>query len=118
MDHTEDPTRWLAKDTPHDTVQALFAGFWQEVVRSGAPVWRRPLGLEVLLPVVSGWQHIWTNESQSVRGADRATAATSPSYLKSPTRIVDETTRPFRRRLEAPCPDLPLLEELRLDGAT
>lgn len=118
MDHTEALARWLAKDAPHDTVQALFASFCQEVVRSGAPVWRASLGLEVLHPEVSGWQHIWTNEGQSVRGADRATAATSPSYLNSPTRIVDETTRPFRRRLEAPCPDLPLLEELRLDGAT
>ncbi len=118
MDQTEAFARWLASEAPHGTVQGLFAGFCQEVVRSGIPVWRASLGLEVLHPEVSGWQHVWTNESLSVRGSDRATAATSPSYLNSPTRIVDETARPFRRRLEAPLPDLPLLEELRLIGAT
>jgi len=109
---------WLAKDAPHDSVEALFAGFCQEIVRSGEPVWRASLGLEVLHPEVSGRQHIWTTESVSVHEADRATAPTSQSYLNSPTRVVDETGRPFRRRLEVPCPDMPLLEELRLAGAT
>src|SRR3712207_4414826 len=118
MSRTEDISLWLANEASHDTVKGLYAGFCQKIVRSGVPVWRASLGLEVLHPEVSGWQHIWTNESQSMRGADRATAATSPSYISSPTRIVDETGRPFRRRLEEPCPDLPLLEELRLTGAT
>ena len=114
----EDIARWLANDAPHNSVKGLFAAFCQEIVRSGAPVWRASLGLEVLHPEVSGWQHVWTNESLSVHAADRATAPTSDSYLKGPTRIVDETERPFRRRLDAPCPDMPLLEELRLAGAT
>jgi adenylate cyclase len=118
MRRTEDISRWLANDAPHDSVEALFAAFCQDIVRAIAPVWRASLGLEVLHPEVSGWQHVWTDESLSVREADRATAATSPSYLNSPTRIVDETERPFRRRLESPCPDMPLLEELRLAGAT
>lgn len=110
--------RWLANDAPLHNVEALFAAFCREIVRSGAPVWRASLGLEVLHPEVSGWQHIWTNEGQSVTEADRATAPTSRSYLHSPTRIVDETDRPFRRRLNLPCPDMPLLEDLRLAGAT
>jgi adenylate cyclase len=110
--------RWLANDAPHQSVAALFAAFCREIARSGTPVWRASLGLEVLHPEVSGWQHIWTDESLSVREADRATASTSQSYLNSPTRIVDETERPFRRRLEAPCSNMPLLEELRLAGAT
>ena len=118
MDQTEALARWLANEAPHDTVQDLFAGFCREVVQSGAPVWRASLGLEVLHPEVSGWQHIWTSESLSMNESDRATAATSPSYLNSPTRIVDETGRLFRRRFDTPCPDLPLLEELRLAGGT
>ena len=118
MNQTEALARWLADEAPHRTVQELFAGFCQEIVRSGIPVWRASLGLEVLHPEVSGWQHVWTSESLSMREADRATAATSPSYLNSPTRIVDETGRLFRRRLEAPCPDMPLLEELRLARGT
>jgi adenylate cyclase len=118
MAQTEDITLWLANEAPHDTVKGLFAGFCHEIVRSGVPVWRASLGLEVLHPEVSGWQHVWTDESLSVRASDRATAPTSESYLNSPTRVVDETGRPFRRRLEAPCPDMPLLEDLRLAGAT
>jgi adenylate cyclase len=118
MDHMEDIARWLVNDAPHSSVKGLFSAFCLEIVRSGAPVWRSSLGLEVLHPEVSGWQHVWTQESLSVHPADRATAPTSESYLKGPTRIVDETGRPFRRRLDAPCPDMPLLEELRLAGAT
>jgi adenylate cyclase len=118
MDRMKDITRWLVSDAPHDTVETLFSAFCRDVVRSVAPVWRASLGLEVLHPEVSGWQHVWTDESLSVRESDRATAVTSLEYLNSPTRIVDETDRPFRRRLEAPCRDMPLLEELRLTGAT
>lgn len=77
-----------------------------------------PSASRVLHPEVSGWQHIWTDQSLSVRESERATAATSPSYLNSPTRIVDETGRPFRRQLKVSCSDMPLLEELRLAGAT
>ena len=118
MRRMDDISLWLANEAPHDSVKELFAAFCQEIVRSGVPVWRASLGLEVLHPEVSGWQHVWTDESLSVHAADRATAPTSESYLNSPTRIVDETERPFRRRLDAPCLDMPLLEELRLAGAT
>jgi adenylate cyclase len=118
MDRIDEIARWLIDQAPHGNVKDLFAGFCREAVRAGWPVWRASLGLEVLHPEVSGWQHIWVNESLSVRQSDRATAASSPSYLSSPTRIVDETSKPFRRRLDVPCPEMPLLEELRLSGAT
>jgi adenylate cyclase len=118
MERVEDIALWLANDAPHGTLEALFGTFCREIVRCGIPIWRASLGLEVLHPEISGWQHVWTDESLSVHGADRATAATSPSYMNSPTRIVDETGQPFRRRLVAPCPDLPLLEELRHAGAS
>ncbi|UVF21036.1 adenylate/guanylate cyclase domain-containing protein [Microvirga terrae] len=111
-------SRWLIERAPHENVRDLFAGFCRELVRAGVPIWRASLGLEVLHPEVSGWQHVWMDESVSVRESDRATAATSPSYLNSPTRIVDETSAPFRRRLDAPAPRMPLLEELRASGAT
>jgi adenylate cyclase len=114
----QDIARWLANDAPHDSVKALFAAFCLEMVRSGVPVWRSSLGLEVLHPEVSGWHHVWTDESLSVEAGDRATAPTSQSYLESPTRIVDETERPFQRRLDAPCHDMPVLEDMRLAGAT
>jgi adenylate cyclase len=111
-------SRWLAIDAPHESVAALFAAFCHEVVRDGALVHRVSLGLEGLHPEVSGWQHVWTREAVSSHETDRATAPTSQSYLHSPTRIVDETERPFRRRLDQPSPHLPLLDELRLGGMT
>ncbi|TDQ09165.1 adenylate cyclase [Phyllobacterium brassicacearum] len=118
MTYMDDIARWLADGAPHHSVGALFDAFCREIVRSGLPLWRASLGLEVLHPEVSGWQHVWTDESLSVAASDRATAPTSQSYLNSPTRIVDDTEQPFRRRLDKPCPDMPLLEELRLSGAT
>ncbi|KQT57544.1 MULTISPECIES: adenylate/guanylate cyclase domain-containing protein [unclassified Aureimonas] len=118
MDSLRDMPRWLALDAPHESVAALFAAFCHEMVREGAPIHRVSLGLEGLHPEVSGWQHVWTREAISSRETDRATAPTSQSYLHSPTRIVDETERPFRRRLDKPSPHLPLLDELRLGGMT
>jgi hypothetical protein len=38
---------------------------------------------------------------------------TNPAYVNSPMPIVDETNRPFHRRLNQPAPELPLLDELR-----
>jgi adenylate cyclase len=118
MDRIDRIGRWLVEQAPHDNVKDLFAGFCREIVQCGWPIWRASLGLEVLHPEVSGWQHVWVDESLTVRESDRATAASSPSYLNSPTRIVDETSKRFRRRLDTSCPNMPLLEELRLSGAT
>jgi adenylate cyclase len=118
MDRIDGVARWLAQEAPHRTVEELFVAFCRQLTLAGWPIWRASLGLEVLHPEVSGWQHVWTDEQLSVREADRATAASSSSYLHSPTRIVDETARPFRRRLDGHCPDMPLLEELRQAGAT
>jgi adenylate cyclase len=109
-----DLASWLANDAPHDTVSNLFNAFCRQVVLSGVPVWRASLGLEGLHPEVSGWQHIWLQESLTLEATDRARATTSQSYLTSPTRAVDETNAPFRRRLDMPSPDMPLLESLRL----
>ena len=114
----EDVARWLAERPLQDSVKTLFAAFCPMIVQSGVPLSRCSLALEVLHPEVSGWQHIWTHESQSLRKSDRANAATSHAYLNSPTRIVDETAQPFRRRLNEPLQDMPLLEELWSEGAT
>ncbi|MGE4251818.1 MAG: adenylate/guanylate cyclase domain-containing protein [Parvibaculaceae bacterium] len=39
-------------------------------------------------------------------------------YNDSPAKVVDDTHRPYRRRLDAPIGDMPLLEDLRQAGAT
>lgn len=111
-------SRWLAVEAPHDSVASLFASFCGKAVRESAPIHRASLTLEELHPEVSVWQHVWTRDGVSVRDVGRANAPTSRSYLQSPTRIVDESERPFRQRLDGPVTKLPLLEELRLDGHT
>src|SRR5215212_7276820 len=104
----DDPTRldglarWLVDRAPHDSVDHLFPEFCREVLR----------------PEVSGWLHVWTDVASSVRESNRAAVSRSASYLNSPTRIVDETDAVFRRRLDGPCPDMPVLDELRDLGCT
>jgi adenylate cyclase len=110
--------RWLVEAAPHETVDRLFPEFCREIVRRSLPIFRATLGLEVLHPQVSGWLHLWTDEATSVRESNRAGISESASYLNSPTRVVDETNAVFRRRLDAPCPDMPVLEELRDLGCT
>jgi len=110
--------RWLVEAAPHETVDRLFPEFCREIVRRSLPIFRATLGLEVLHPQVSRWLHLWTDEATSVRESNRAGISESASYLNSPTRVVDETNAVFRRRLDAPCPDMPVLEELRDLGCT
>jgi adenylate cyclase len=110
--------RWLADRAPHHELGELFSGFCRDIVGRGLPIWRASLSLEVLHPELGGWLHVWTDEALTIRESARAGIAQSPAYLNSPVKIVDETDATFRRRLDAPCPDMPLLEELRLLGAT
>jgi adenylate cyclase len=110
--------RWLADSAPHHALDELFSAFCRKIVQRGLPVWRATLGLEVLHPEVSGWLHVWTDTALSVWQTERTGSVHSASYLNSPTRIVDETEAPFRRRLDAASPDLPILDELRQEGAT
>ena len=74
--------------------------------------------LEILHPETSGSMLTWTDGALASRTNERAGALTRPEYVNSPVRIVDETGQPFRRRLDRPSLDLPLLEELRAEGAT
>lgn len=110
--------RWLADSAPHHALDELFPAFCRKIVHRGLPLWRATLGLEVLHPEVSGWLHVWTDAALSVQQRERTGTTLPASYLNSPTRIVDETEAPFRRRLDAPSPDLPILNELRQEGAT
>jgi adenylate cyclase len=110
--------RWLVDNAPDREIGELFPEFCRELVRRRLPVFRGSLGLEVLHPEVSGWLHVWTDEATSVRESSRAGVSQSAAYVDSPTRIVDETDAPYRRRLDEPCPDMPLLAELRDLGCT
>lgn len=84
----------------------------------GLPLWRSTLALELLHPEFTGPQVIWTAGDTEVRSRTRRDIEESGVYLNSPVRIVDETDRTFRQKLDRPAPELPVLEELREMGAT
>jgi adenylate cyclase len=109
---------WLARQISEPGhLHLFFQSFCEELKRRGLPVWRANLGVEILHPETSGRIFTWTDGVITRRDNDRASAL-GAEYLNSPVRIVDETDRPFRRRLDRPSPDLPLLDELRAGGAT
>lgn len=88
------------------------------VLDAGIPICRATLGLELLHPLQRGEQFVWTAEASHVLKNLRADIAKSGAYLRSPIRIVDETGRYYRRRLDTAVTDIPFLEELRTRGAT
>jgi adenylate cyclase len=81
-------------------------------------VWRSSVGLEFLDPMVNGALYVWTPRLADVFEAPRGGFWDTSVYLASPTRIVDETDAPYRRRLNEPVLDMPVLEELRGFGGT
>ena len=110
---------WLAgaaSQTPE--LPALHDAFCRELLGRGLRIWRSTVGLETLHPEVSGFMLIWRAGERAETSAARAGILASPAYVNSPMRLVDETNQPFRRRLDRPSPDMPLLDELRAEGAT
>jgi adenylate cyclase len=115
----EELGRWLADRAAADPeLPALHEDYCRRLLACGLPIWRSTLGLEGLDPEISGTQLTWTDGALSRREAQRAGILENPDYLHSPMRVVDETDRPYRRRLDTPAADMPLLEELRSQGAT
>jgi adenylate cyclase len=100
------------------SIAVLHERFCRELRDRGLNIWRSMMGLEVLHPEWSGSGHTWTAGEIETWQTARQGIALSPSYLNSPTRIVDETDAPFRRRLTEPVAELPVLEELRQQGGT
>jgi adenylate cyclase len=96
----------------------LHDAFCRELLRRGLPVWRSSVALELLHPEVGGSLLFWRCGAQRTTSSTRAEIENSPSYVRSPIYVVDQTGEPFRRRLEGSIEDMPLLEELRHEGAT
>jgi hypothetical protein len=108
---------WLADHANLNLIE-LHEAFCNELVARSFQLWRSSLGLELLHPEQSGIRSLWTmGEGIKKSGAPRG-IETSPEYLNSPVRVVDDTERPFRRRLLGLVQEMPLLEELRQAGAT
>ena len=108
---------WLA-DNAELALEALHEGFCRRLVEAGIPIWRGVLGTETLHPEETGGQLVWLAEAEPTAELFYHGVEATSSYLKSPLRIVDETGKPFRRRLDGSFVDMPLLLELQEQGAT
>ena len=111
---------WLiGRDFARGGLPSFFAELCDRLAAAGLPLWRGSLGLERLHPEETGSNVIWRDGSLTREVRPRAGILTSDVYLRSPTYVVDETGRPFRCRLAAEGDrDMPLLRELRAEGAT
>jgi adenylate cyclase len=111
---------WLVGPAPvREGMPVLFPAFCDQLVHAGLPISRASLGLETLHPEVSGFMLVWRDGRLTREAPPRAGVLTSESYLRSPIRVVDETGRPFRRRLAREgAGGFPVLEELVAEGGT
>lgn len=110
---------WLvARSREVPALPELWAGFCAELVAAGLPLARASLGLETLHPEESGSMLRWQAGEVEASPSTRAGILSSPSYLLSPTRLVDETGRPFRWRRGEDVRGMPLLAELAKAGIT
>ena len=98
------------------TVAELHRELCEKLVSLGMPLWRSSLGLELLNPEIEGSQFRWVAHEVKTLTLPRGFDASD--YDNSPAKIVDDTRKPFRRRLDAAITDMPLLEDLRQAGAT
>jgi adenylate cyclase len=109
-----DFSEWLIELAAREkNIAELHRLFCERLVSLGIPLWRSSLGLEVLNPEIDGSQFRWVAHEVETRLMPRGS-----DYGDSPGRVVDDTDKPYRRRLDAPVSDLPLLEDLRQMGAT
>jgi adenylate cyclase len=114
---TGDFADWLIEMAVGDkTVAELHRELCEKLVGLGMPLWRSSLGLELLNPEIEGSQFRWVAHEVKTLMLPRGFDASD--YDNSPAKIVDDKRKPFRRRLEGEITDMPLLEDLRLMGAT
>jgi adenylate cyclase len=90
--------------------------FCEKLLSLGVPLWRSSLGLELLHPEIGGAQIRWVAHEIMVETSPRN--ARRMDYDNSPAQIVDETNKPYRRKLDGPITDVQLLEDLRRAGAS
>lgn len=113
-----DLSLWLAKTASGNIeLDDVFLEFCDWLKAHGLQIARASLGLEMLHPQLTGRQVIWSARHVRVISAERGNQAEA-EYQNSPARVIDETRRMFRRRLDSAQADFPMLETLRRSGAT
>ena len=117
---TNDLALWVLSEGRDLASEAeLFDGLSWRLLGQGVPLWRATLHIGTLHPQIRGFGCRWwrdraiTEQFQVAHGADA-----TDDYLRSPIRPVIEYGAFVRHRLDRPWPELPLLDDLRAQGAT
>lgn len=103
---------WLAENAALPIAE-LHDRYCRLLVAGGLPIWRSSLGIETLHPEDAGGQLVWLAEEAPKAMVFYHGVENTSSYLDSPLRIVDETRKPFRTRLDGPPAGMQLLRELQ-----
>lgn len=99
----------------------LTGGFGRAMNAVGIPVYRLRLTLRTLHPQLAGLSHTWSRETDTVEEFwPPLTLMQEAFFLKSPIALLIEGAGAIRRRLDLPDAeiDFPILEDLRMEGAT
>jgi hypothetical protein len=112
--------RWLLVEGPHiDSGVELFDELCWRLLGDNVPLWRATYHVGVLHPQFRSFGLRWLRDRKIVEeyrilhGSEE-----TDEYRLSPIRATIERGTAFRRRLDQPVPEFPLLEKIRKAGGT
>jgi len=110
---------WLLFEVGNTSDLAGFLDtFGGQLEANGLAVWRVTFHIPTFHPEQRAFSFEWTSGGTTEMTPRAHGIELTATYLTSPLRIVVESGRTLRRRLDAPQPDLPALQELHATGAT
>jgi adenylate cyclase len=115
-----DIARWLLVEGPQiESGIELFDELCWRLVGDGVPLWRASFHTGTLHPQIRGVGSRWWRDRKVIEDYRilHGSEATD-EYKLSPIRATVERGTPFRRRLDRPAPEFPLLEKIRNAGGT
>jgi adenylate cyclase len=112
--------RWLLVEGPQiESGVELFDELCWRLLGDNVPLWRATFHIGVLHPQIRGIGSRWLRDRKIIEeyrilhGSEE-----TDEYRLSPIRMTIERGTPFRRRLDQPAPEFPLLERIRKAGGT
>lgn len=110
--------RFIRMEAERPILPMAFGFLCQALQEGGIRLWRASLNMQTLHPELGGTQIIWRDGTLEGNSTNRAQLYENTNYHNSPLRIVNETDRPYRKRLAEGIESMPVLEDLRQQGVT